>query len=463
MHTPSRDCKQPAGIARRLARSLPRATPLLFCIVFTGCSALGNPVANGVPVRRLSPELLGESRANLQLIPLTSLRQPAPDAYHIDSEDILGIWIEGVLGEKGVAPPITYSPIPNQPPGLGFPVPVRGDGTLSLPLVDPIPVRGKTLEETEQAIRDEYTIKKKILKQGQERIIVTLQRPRQYQVLVVRQDSSGDQQGGGAAGGQGRTAGFVIGFGGNSSRGSRRGTGFSIQLPAYENDVLNALTRTGGLPGSDAVNEIIVERGSFKTDGERDQVVQSLQNGCRPSCGGEQIRIPLRMRQGECPTFRPEDVVLKSGDIVYIEARDLDVFYTGGLLPSGQYILPRDGDIDVLKAIAVVGGTIDAGTTNAANVNGTSVTSGLGSPSPSLLTVLRRTTNGGQIAIRVDLNKAMTDARENILVQPLDMLILQETPQEAFARYLSQRFEFSFAYTFLKSSRATGIATGAVP
>jgi protein involved in polysaccharide export with SLBB domain len=451
---------------RTWARFVPSAAALLMCVAFSGCAAWGNPVTNGVPVRRLSPELLGESRASLQLIPFTSLRQVPPDAYRLDSEDVLGIWIEGVLGEKGFAPPITYSPFPNQPPGLGFPVPVRSDGTLSLPLVPPIPVRGKTLEEAEEAIRQKYTVENKILKAGQERIIVTLQRPRTYQVLVIRQDAnSTDQSGGtGAQGGQNRSAGFVIGFGGTTGRGTRKGLGFALSLPAGENDVMNALTRTGGLPGGDAVNEVVIERGNFFSEAEKDQVVQNIVSGCRPRCGGgQQIRIPLRVRPGECPTFKPEDVVLKSGDIVYVESRELDVFYTAGLLPSGQYVLPANGDIDVLKAIAVVGGTLDAGTTNATNVNGNSITPGLGSPSPSLLTVLRRTPNGGQVAIRVDLNKALVDPRENILVQPLDMLILQETPQEAFARYLSQKFEFNIVYTWLKSSHALGTFTGATP
>ena len=39
-----------------------------------------------------------------------------------------------------------------------------------------------------------------------------------------------------------------------------RGTGHLVALPAYENDVLSALARTGGLPGLDAVNEVVIER-----------------------------------------------------------------------------------------------------------------------------------------------------------------------------------------------------------
>ena len=289
---------------------------------------------------------------------------------------------------------------------------------------------------------------------------MTLQRPRQYQVLVIRQDAS-DLTALNAKQAASRGVGFVVGFGGNAPRGARKGQGFSLQLPAYENDVLNALARTGGFPGTDATNEIIIERGSFSEEAERDAVIKSIEGGSRVLGGpGRQlIRIPLRVRPGETPTIRPEDVILQNGDIVYIEARDQDIFFTAGLLPSGQYILPRDSDLDVLEAITLVGGTLNAGTTNAANVAGAFVTQGIGSPSPSLLTVLRRTPNGGQVAIRVDLNTAMTDPRERILVQPRDILILQETPQEAFARYVTTVFHYNIMYNFLSSSRATGTST----
>src|SRR5260221_2037845 len=74
--------------------------------VMQGCAALSNPVANGIPVRKLPPELLGESKANLQTIPLSLLRQPRADAYKLAAGDVLGIWIEGVLGEKGQPPPV---------------------------------------------------------------------------------------------------------------------------------------------------------------------------------------------------------------------------------------------------------------------------------------------------------------------------------------------------------------------
>src|SRR5262249_11651021 len=154
---------------------------------------------------------------------------------------------------------------------------------------------------------------------------------RTYHVLVVRQDSGALTVGTGGAIGQ-----------------TKRGTGYSLELPAYKNDVLNALTRTGGLPGLDALNEVVIERGAL-SDFSDPEAVRRAVEACPPpgaAAGGwdavRRVRIPLRMRPGEPPPFRPEDIVLQTGDIVFIEARDTEVFYVAGLLGSSQVPLPRD-------------------------------------------------------------------------------------------------------------------------
>jgi protein involved in polysaccharide export with SLBB domain len=433
-----------------------------------GCAALSNPIANGVPVRMISPDLLGESRSGMETIPLTLLRQKPPAAYRLDRGDVLGVWIDGILGEKGATPPTRLLEGINQIPAVGVPISVRADGTISLPLIPAVNVRGMTIEEAQEAVRTSYTVKNKVLQPGQERIIVTLIRPRTYHIIVIRQDSVTPQQQTtpgvttGVTAGAG-ASGFVISAGGERGRGSRRGTGFAIDLPAYENDVLNALARTGGFPGTDAVNEVVIERGS--ANGAPFDGMQGLP-GCPPGGfqsgvpgGGQTIRIPLRVRHGELPNIRPEDIILQTGDSVFIAAREADLFYTGGLLPPGEHLLPRDTDLDVIEAITQVSGILDSGGLNPLNIQGTVFVPGIGSPSPSLLTVVRRTPNGEQVAIRVNLNEALRDPRERILVQPKDVLILQETPQEAFARYMSTNFNFSFLYTFVNNGHATAISS----
>ncbi len=414
----------------RARRRVVAGMAVLLSVLPAGCAALTNPVANGTPVQRVPPELLGETKENTEAIPMTMLRQQPPPAYKLGPEDILGIWIEGILGEKGQPPPVRVSEKSTLAPSIGYPIPVRADGTIALPYVAPIKVEGMTLVEAEAAIRKRYIKDQQILKAGRERVFVSLQQPRHYHILVIRQDSGTNSSSGSSYGG-GVSMGFVLPTG-SGAAGTHSGRGFSIDLPAYENDVLNALAQTGGFPGSDAINEVIIERGG---------ALKGM-----PGKGTKTIRIPLRVRKGEQPNIAPDDVILQSGDVVSIEARERDVYYTGGLLPPGSWPLPRDVDIDVIQAVLMARGALNSGGLSSLNIAGTTTTSGLGNPSPSLVMVLRKTPNGKQLAIRVDLVRAMRDARERILIQPRDVVLLQETPQQALARYLSRAFQYDFSY-----------------
>jgi hypothetical protein len=447
--------------------------PLLVAVValahLSGCASFTNPVADGVPVHRLPPEFLGRPREDEKAIPFQLLRQKPPDVYKLGPGDIVGIYIEGILGDRTQPLPVHYGLQEGQAPSIGYPLPVRADGTLPLPLIPPVKVEGLSLAEAQEAIRKEYTETKKILKPGTERIIVTLQRPRQYHVLVVREDG-----GGLGAASSGVTPGNVIGSfqGGQQSTilgVSKRGTGSVLDLPAYENDVLNALARTGGLPGLDAANEVIIEHGSFTKDDWPTVMpdLEALQCGVAiDGLGGMEDkinRIPLRLRPGELIPFQPNDIILKDGDIVFIRARDTELFYTGGLLGGGEHILPRDYDLRMVEAVARVRGPLINGGLNQNNFTGQITQSGLGFPSPSLLSVLRRTTAGGQVTIKVDLNRACRDPRENILVQAGDVLILQESPGEAFSRYFSEVFTLDFLGTILRHRDAVATTELKVP
>jgi hypothetical protein len=330
---------------------------------------------------------------------------------------------------------------------------VRDDGTVALPLVKPISVRGMTVEEAQGAIARAYT-EAKVLQPGRERIIVTLARERTLRVTVFRQELGGFNTGPeGAAG---------VSFIGGSTK---RGTAHLLDLPAYENDVMNALSRTGGLPGLDVCNEVVI----FRKPSDRDRALleaelqkQKLQlSMVMTGLSCPIIKIPLRIKPGDLPPPRPEDVLLNAGDVVFIEAREFDEFYTGGLLPPGEYQLPRDHDLDVIEALSFVkgplvnGGYISSGT-------GPTAVPGIGSPSPRLLIVLRKIP-GGQVPIRVDLDRAFRDPRERILVQPQDVLILQETPCQAVARWFTDQWRLGVTYNVFQNSHSQGPLTGSVP
>src|SRR5579875_2247411 len=133
-----------------------RFPPLSFLVVLlggalaAGCAAMTNPALEGIPVRLLPPELRGQSVAGMKTIPLSLLGQERPDAYRIDAGDVLGVWVESILGEEGQQPPIQQAiglMNVDLPPATGYPIQVDRDGTISLPEIESVRVRGMTFKE----------------------------------------------------------------------------------------------------------------------------------------------------------------------------------------------------------------------------------------------------------------------------------------------------------------------------
>lgn len=398
--------------------------------VSTGCAAFTNPVANGVPVRIVPDEVLGVSREGYEPIDLARLRAEPPEEFLLDSGDTLGIYIEGIIGDETVPPPVNLPSSSDLPPAIGYPFPLRSDGSISLPLAGSIQLSGMTIEEAEQAVVDAY-LDKQIIREEDFRIIVTLLRPRTVRVLVVRED--------------GRTGGITVqneglrGLGSTSTTigGGQNPTGNELDLPVYENDLLNALATTGGVPNNAVTPEVVIYRGYVSADSLADCLPCQLPNADAGELddGRRVIRVPLRKKCGTRVSIPRDDIVLQDGDIVTLRAREPEFFYTAGLLPSGEAQLPFDYDLNVVEAVLRTRGPLINGGLNSSNLNGAIVGGGLGNPSPSLLSVLRRLPGGQQINIMVDLNEALRDPRQNIRVQPNDVLVLQENRDEALSRY----------------------------
>jgi hypothetical protein len=409
----------------------------------SGCATLES--INGVPAlpaHRIPAELLGTRRENMQEISMARLRQDPPEVYQLDAGDILGVMIENVIGNADEVPPVHFPEDPSKPPAIGFPIPIREDGSIALPLIPPINVTGLTLNQTTELIRKAYTEEQKILPKGQDRIIVTLMRERMHRILVVREENR--IQGGGAGG---------LGF-------TKRGVGMTVDLPAYENDLLHALNETGGMPGLDAKNEIVIYRGMFQDGAERDAMVSEILTGRYPCEAAPNIpddpstvRIPLRFHPGQVPEFTQEDIILQTGDIVKIQSRERDKYYTGGVLGSGEYMLPRDHDLDVLEALATSGAQLGAsGSLNLPNSTGAGNSGGGGGGRggqglpPSRVIILRKVGDNGQVAIRVNLNKAMESPAHRVLIQPEDMIIVRYTWDEEIVNAALQLIRFNVLF-----------------
>ncbi len=437
---------------RRFLRSATTAVAATMVVTaLSGCSALTQPI-NGVPADRLPPQFFGEPKNDLVPVDIALLSIEPPRDYQLSGGDILGIYVEGVLpfnppNQPPEPPPVNFPDKDSTlPPSIGYPIAVQDDGTLSLPLIEPLDVEGLTLEQVRDAIRDKY-IDEDILRPEKARPIVTIIKERTYDVIVVREDGggvNGNQQ----LNAQSLSAQFLRGGS------DRSGSGGLVKLPAYQNDILHALVETGGLPGLNAKNEVKVLRASRADQRMRAQFMQQWYAqqqaarldpcSCPPQLPEDPsiLRIPLRLKPGLVPNISEEDIVLQNGDIVYIESRETEVFYTGGLLNGGEYPLPRDYDLDVLGAIALAGSSI-GGT---ASSFGTQVGRGVQGVPPGMLYILRKDGCGGQVAIEVDLASAINNPRQRPLVQPGDVLILQyKCEEEAINFGLTTFFTFGLA------------------
>lgn len=410
----------------------------------TGCSSLMTPIS-GVPAHRLPNQFHASPKNDLVTVDISRLRKPPAREYLVDAGDILGIYIETVLGSSEEPPPVHMPDRDSDlPPSIGFPIPVRENGTLALPLVPPIEVRGLALQQIETAIRQAYTIDRKLLPVGKDRIIVTLMRKRTYHIVVMRQDG---------------------GIGDGETELSTRGQ--SIELDANKNDILNALAMTGGLPGLSAKNEIKILKTSRMDPLRRDQFVREFYSIgvadtclCRPPLPEDPaiIRIPLRVPPGVVPRFNAEDVTLGDGDIVYIESREREVFYTGGMLGGGEFPLPRDYDLDVLGALAIAGngvaGSSGGGGGGGGLGGGLGGAGGVGGVPPGQLFILRKTPCNDQITIAVDLTRAINSPGARPLIHPGDILILQFKPEEEVLNFgLGTFFTFGIQQLFQGNNR----------
>ncbi len=402
----------------------------------TGCTALTQPI-DGIPARRLPREFFQSEKNDLIPIDISLLSKTEERDYTLGPGDILGIAVDRILPfvEPDQVPQLPPVNFPEQgstlPPSTGFPITVLEDGTISLPLLKPIEVEGLTTDQTRDKIRQEY-LDSRILKEDEQQKVspvVTIIRKRQINIVVIRQDGQ---------------AGPVNQIGVRAGSTGRLGvdysaTGQTLKLDADRNDILNALMETGGLPGVAAKNEIKILRNTKADKQARMQFMQQYAQviahytdpcSCPPPMPEDPtiLKIPLRLPPGVLPSIRPEDVELEEGDIVLIETRDTEFFFTGGLLPGGQWPIPRDYDLDALGAMALSGYGISS------QARGGGGLAGIGGSAqvipPGRLYILRPTPCNGQIAIEVDLAASLNDPSQRPIIQPGDTLILQYKPGE---------------------------------
>ena len=423
-------------------------TCLLVCAVSGGCMSIPNSAT--VSPKYFKNKSQGGVRSEMEQINFVKLRMDKPAEELLGPNDVLGIYIAGITGTTEDAPPIHNIDSPTARPASGYPYMVRSDGTLSLPMLpEPIYVEGMSLVQAEDAIRAAYTLKREIVP-TEANITVSMIKPRTYHVTVIREDVTSDDQRYSSANSSG-------GKGVAYMSSMQRGSATSLELPAYKNDVLEALSQTGGLPGLNAKNEVVILRKAYSDEfsntdyGEGTGYAESkvaqrynetgVIDGLNSDVGV--VRIPLRIAPGEePPQLTSEDVTLYDGDVVYIQSREAEVFYTGGLIRGGVYPIPRDYDLDVMGAIATAGGALGA----SAGATPGNVSGKVSSLLPASRILVLREVNGKQYAIQIRQREMLRDPSQRILIEPNDVILVEYTNAELWFNMLYNMINFNVSW-----------------
>lgn len=306
-------------------------------------------------------------------------------------------------------PPV-HQPAPGSDlgPAMGFPTLVLHDGTIRLPFINLISVRGLTVSQVEQLLKKTFREGATPIITDRSRVIVSLIRKRTVNVMVIRGDQS-----------QARSD-PRFGRGGSqpvSARSDGSGRIYNMHLPAGDNDLLNAMMQSGGFPGVNAADQLQVLRNNSTSN---------PQTSSFPRTGNRQVSrnysqgFPLRTSasNGTSP-FPRSQTRLGNGDIVSISAKPTEVFYTGGQLGGGEFAIPRDRPLSVMDAIALAGGIPRA------------QGGGVGIPlqQPRVLTLLRRS-GGQQVSMQFDVGSGFSQQASQTRVRSGDYLILDYSPAQ---------------------------------
>jgi len=420
-----------SGVLSSLARlAMVFASVITVIAGTTGCATV-----TGIPVSRVPRILLeGELKDDFIDINLLRLRQDSPEYYALGHGDVLGLHIPNILTQaNSVLPPVHYPEDPSLPPAVGQPIVVRENGTVALPFIEAVNVEGMSLIEATDAIREAYTATENPVARADEQVILTMIRQRTVRVLVIREEAGGR----------------------DGVR--KRGTGHIVDLPVYQNDVLRALSETGGMPGTDAKNQVYIYRGMFEDGVNYDQILGNLcLENCQDPCFCNEAplpeppnvtRIPLRYPPSRPPIFTEDDILLGEGDILIIRSRDEETFYTAGLLGGGEFPLPRDKDLDIIGAIALARGPLGSIGTGIGGVGGNRGGNNSADNAyfrPSEVIVIRELPCGNQIAIKIDLNQAIEDRSERILIKQGDVILLRFTMCEEIGNLVLNLLQFNY-------------------
>ena len=244
--------------------------------------------------------------------PTTTSHQRRKTPYRLDSGDTVAVIVQGITGEFSKAPVHMPKDGDGTLPAVGQPMVVLRDGTLPMPLIKPVSVRGLTVTQARDKVSRAYLDEEVLSKPNQ--VTLSLMRKRTISVSVLHDNPS-------------------LAMRGISN----------VTVPADQANVLGALVGSGSFDRDASISVI-------KSNGQRTSSRSRLSNGdtvhvqSRPAgrffTGGS-----LRGGEFGIPSDRPLNAMQA-------------ISLAGGLQQTGlqQYLGPRE-----VRIIRQRGGTIRMG------------------------------------------------------------------------------------------------------
>ncbi len=375
--------------SKRLAVTL---IGFLSLILTTGCYVpLRSPA---IPASCLSDSFRTPTRSSGTTLNLASLAVPGPADYILGPNDTLQVDVAGLSnpGQNERVRPMLAT--------------IMANGKVRLPLVGEVEVGGMNLSQAQEAIDDAYVDRGVLVSP---KTTVSLEEAASFNIPIIGEVTSPGVH----------------------------------ALRRHENDLPHAIALAGGLTPYSAeiievhrcvsASDLAGEPSPQGPDGElfpapgpdRDLLQQPLD--AQPNMV---LRIPLR---GGRPVIVDEnqmllqeyvsvaDLALRPDDVVVVPRQPDEVFFVVGLLNRNNvvnfrvsdldrqlgnaFLMPKDRDIDVVTAVAMAGYIHPI-------------------ESPSTVTVQRSVPGAPPMLIHVDLIAARYQWKENVYVQPGDIIYL---------------------------------------
>ncbi|MBA4031306.1 MAG: hypothetical protein C0478_10525 [Planctomyces sp.] len=350
-------------------------------IVGTLCLLSGCQSPNHFTTKSLPPQLVAKKAANAQTLDLSKLATQYPSNELIGTGDVVEVTIAAGLGATEA---------------VIFPTRVGEDGQANIPIVGPVELAGMELADAEGAIAS-AAVGRGLYRQPH--VTVTMKRRRLNRITVL-----------GAV--------------------NKPGV---VELPRDSSDLLAAIVAAGNLSPTAGTHVEIrnpdvaapaklrdndpIARLSGETGGSEPDDNMMAGVGAKKTIN---IDLVSAVKEGRGTEYR-----LGDGAVVNVERHDFQPLQVIGLVSKpGKFDYPVGKDVYVLDAIALAGGV----SSKAAN---------------KVYVIRHRTNESDPAVVTVSMQKAKSNGQENLLLQPGDVVSVEQTAATIILDTVTQVIRFT--------------------